>query len=80
MQLLNAELKAKFDRDGYAFLPAWLNADELQKIKGEVDRFLRDGVPSLPPGAAVREGTICAASRRLQQRPAPPPRSSILAI
>jgi phytanoyl-CoA hydroxylase len=55
MQLLNAELKARFDRDGYAVLPGWLNADELQKLKGEVERFLRDGLPALPPGAAVRE-------------------------
>jgi len=55
MQLLNAELKARFDRDGYAVLPGWLTAEELKGLRGEVARFIRERVPTLPPGDAVRE-------------------------
>jgi phytanoyl-CoA hydroxylase len=44
-----------FDRDGFVVLPSFFSADEVDKLRGEVDRYIRDVVPSLPAGDVMYE-------------------------
>lgn len=41
------QYKTQFDRDGFVIIRGFLDAGELAKLKGELDRYIRDIVPGL---------------------------------
>ena len=41
-------LKASFDQDGYVFLKSFLSPSETEELSRQIDRYVRDVVPSLP--------------------------------
>jgi phytanoyl-CoA hydroxylase len=45
----SATLKSDFDRDGYVAIDPLYGTDEMDAINAEVARFLREGVPQMPP-------------------------------
>jgi len=49
------ELKATFDREGFVAIRGFLPADELAVLQQNLDRFIRDVVPSLPDTDAFYE-------------------------
>lgn len=48
----NHNLKSQFDRDGYIVVRQFLPPDDLAELTGELDRYIRDVVPTLPPADA----------------------------
>jgi phytanoyl-CoA hydroxylase len=47
--------KADFDRDGYVVLRGFYSADEVRNIRHNVERYVRDMGPGLPPGELMYE-------------------------
>lgn len=47
-----AHLKAEFDRTGYVVVKQFLSAAEYAELTGELERYIRDVVPRLPPADA----------------------------
>ncbi|QDU26341.1 Phytanoyl-CoA dioxygenase (PhyH) [Anatilimnocola aggregata] len=47
--------KPAFDRDGYVIVRQFLSADELTELKGELARYIREVVPTLPAANAFYE-------------------------
>lgn len=45
-------LKASFDRDGFVIVRQLLPPSELERLRGELDRYIRQVVPTLPDSAA----------------------------
>jgi phytanoyl-CoA hydroxylase len=45
---LDRSLKEAFDREGYVALPGFLNQEEVAELSQQVDRYIRDVVPTLP--------------------------------
>jgi phytanoyl-CoA hydroxylase len=43
-----AQFKDSYDRNGFVVIPAFLSSSELRELRREIDRFLREVVPSLP--------------------------------
>lgn len=43
-----AQLKLMFDRDGYVALRGFLDADEVEELRGEIDRYTREVAAGLP--------------------------------
>lgn len=41
-------LKQLFDRDGYIALPGFLDAHEVEELRGEIRRYIREVAPRLP--------------------------------
>ena len=48
-------VKESFDRDGYVFLPGFLSAKEMTELNNELETFINEKVPSLPPEHAFYE-------------------------
>ena len=48
----NDSRKLQFDRDGFLVVRNFLSPDELSKLASELDRYIRDVVPTLPASAA----------------------------
>ena len=45
----NRELvKQKCDRQGYVFIPQFLNTDEVEELRREIERYIEDVVPQIP--------------------------------
>lgn len=49
------DLKTDFDRDGFVIVRNFLPADELAELQANLDRYIRDVVPTLPPADAFYE-------------------------
>ena len=47
-QLKDLQLKTQFDEHGFVVVREFLDADNLAQLSGELDRYIRDVVPSLP--------------------------------
>lgn len=50
-----AELKAPYDAKGFVVIRGFLPSDELRLLCDQLDRYIRDVVPQLPPGDAFYE-------------------------
>jgi len=48
----DASLKSRFDEDGFVVVRQFLPPDELQVLRSELDRYIREVVPDLPSGDA----------------------------
>jgi phytanoyl-CoA hydroxylase len=51
----DSELKARYDRDGFAIVPQFLPASLLAELRSQLDRYIRDVVPTLPDTHAFYE-------------------------
>ncbi|MBZ4190892.1 phytanoyl-CoA dioxygenase family protein [Niabella beijingensis] len=50
-----ASVKKAYDHDGYAFLPAFLSEEEITRIREELNTFIAQQVPGMPPGYVFYE-------------------------
>jgi ectoine hydroxylase-related dioxygenase (phytanoyl-CoA dioxygenase family) len=50
-----SELVADYDRDGVVRFPQFLNKQEVAAVRTELDRYIRDDLPSLPVDARTLE-------------------------
>lgn len=48
----HAEIKARYDRDGYVIVRQLLNPADFADLRGNLDRYIRDIVPGLPASDA----------------------------
>jgi len=48
-------LKEGFDRDGYVCLNGFLNPEEVRWVSQQMNRYIREVVPALPPEEAFYE-------------------------
>lgn len=55
MQADLKQIKADFDRDGYAVIPGFLDRSEMSELLAEIERYARDVVPGLPRDEAFYE-------------------------
>lgn len=55
MVKLSATLKEDFDRDGFTVARNFFSAEEVARIECELERYVREVVPTLPPGRAMYE-------------------------
>ncbi len=51
-----AEFKPDFDRDGFAVVPQFLTGDDFAELTDNLDRYIREVVPTLPDAKAFYEG------------------------
>lgn len=49
MNVLGNKELARFDEDGYVALKGFLSPDEVTEMRSNLDRFIREVVPTLPP-------------------------------
>jgi phytanoyl-CoA hydroxylase len=42
------ELKQDFDRDGYVWIPGFLNMQEVEQINIALEKFIKEVVPTMP--------------------------------
>src|SRR3954451_24002172 len=49
------DLKPDFDRDGFVVIRGFLPADELEVLRQNLDRYIREVVPTLPDSEAFYE-------------------------
>lgn len=67
------DLRNDFERDGFIVLEWFLTAEEMAEIESRIDAYIRDVVPSLPPGRVFREdgpdGAIKSMSRMDEEDP-----------
>ena len=42
-------LRHEFDLDGYVSIPGFFSLEEIEEIRGQLDRFIQEVVPTLPP-------------------------------
>ena len=49
MNLESDSLRRAFESDGYVAVPGFLNAAEMAELNSNVERYIRDVVPALPP-------------------------------
>jgi phytanoyl-CoA hydroxylase len=47
-----AALKPEYEREGFAVVPNFLDEGELAELRAQLDRYIREVVPTLPPTAA----------------------------
>lgn len=47
--IANTQFVKKFDADGFAALPGFVQGEALQELLQHVDHFIRDVVPTMPP-------------------------------
>mgnify|MGYP006292841371 CR=1 FL=1 len=47
-----ADAKTSYDRDGFVVIRQFLDPASLAMLQGELDRYIRDVVPTLPETAA----------------------------
>lgn len=45
----NRDWKENFDRDGFIFYPGFLNEQEMVKLSENVDRYIDEIIPTMPP-------------------------------
>ena len=50
-----ASIRRDYDEKGFAILRGFLPAGEIPRIKGEVERYIRESAPSVPATDVVRE-------------------------
>lgn len=50
-----AELLSGYQRDGVIRLPAFFSAEQLQQVRAELDRYIREDLASQPEDACTRE-------------------------
>ena len=48
MEIIEKNLKQKFDDDGYVAMYSFFEDDKIQEIKNEIDRYIVDIGPILP--------------------------------
>ena len=48
-------IQEQFDRDGYVRMEHFLSADEVVEARENLDRFIRECLPDMPPGFAFYE-------------------------
>ena len=46
------QYREPFERDGFVAVPGFLPADALQELRDNLDRYIREVVPTLPDGKA----------------------------
>jgi phytanoyl-CoA hydroxylase len=51
----DSTLKSTFDRDGYVVVRGFFSPAEVESIREEIDRYIREVVPNLPPGDVMYE-------------------------
>src|SRR5262245_35917991 len=49
------DYKARYDRDGFVVVPQFLPQDLFAELRGQLDRYVRDVVPTLPDASAFYE-------------------------
>lgn len=49
------DVQLQFKQDGYAVVRGFIDRAEIHRINGEIDRYVRDVIPRLPPEAAFYE-------------------------
>jgi phytanoyl-CoA hydroxylase len=52
---LDPALKVEFDRDGFVVARGFFSRDEVARLRGDVERYVRDAGPTLPPGDIMYE-------------------------
>jgi phytanoyl-CoA hydroxylase len=52
---IDCSLAAEFNRDGFVVLRGFFSTDEVQGIQQEIERYIREIAPTLPPGDAMYE-------------------------
>lgn len=40
-------VKQEFDRQGYLFIPQFLNPNEVEELRREIERYIEDVVPNI---------------------------------
>ena len=50
--MISSDAKQCFDRDGFVVVPNFLDESQLQTLNENLDRYIRDVGPGLPPGDA----------------------------
>src|SRR5437763_1594876 len=50
-----SDVKAHFDRDGFVVVGGFLPSDELAELRENLDRYIREVVPTLPDSDAFYE-------------------------
>lgn len=67
MDRIASDLKPDFDRDGFVLLRAYLSPEEAAEVDRNIDRFIRDILPTAPETTAFYEDKADPASiKRLQ--------------
>ncbi|WP_342645578.1 phytanoyl-CoA dioxygenase family protein [Mucilaginibacter sp. CSA2-8R] len=68
---MNAELyeqiKKDFERDGYVFIPAFFNADQVTAVKWELERYITEVVPHMPANHVMYEDKANPATLKQMQ-------------
>lgn len=68
---MNAEqyeqIKKDFERDGYVFIPAFFNADQVTAIKWELERYITEIVPDMPANHVMYEDKSDATTLKQMQ-------------
>lgn len=62
------ELKSRFDRDGFVAVDPLFDAEQMAQIRAEVDRFLVEEVPRMPPERVYYEDRADRASIKQLQK------------
>ena len=57
-----------FERDGFIVLPGFVSTVEVDRILGEVERYVRDVVPGMPPEEVYYEDRGDPSSLKQLQR------------
>jgi len=52
---LSPALRTDFDRDGYVVVRQFFSTDEVEQIRQQIDRYVAEVVPGLPPGDVMYE-------------------------
>ncbi|MFN8708440.1 MAG: phytanoyl-CoA dioxygenase family protein, partial [Planctomyces sp.] len=50
--MFDSKLKAQYDRDGYVVVRQLLSAEDFRDLQQELERYVREVVPTLPETAA----------------------------
>lgn len=68
---MNAEqyeqIKKYFERDGYVFIPAFFNVDQVTAVKWELERYISEVVPGMPANHVMYEDKTDAATLKQMQ-------------
>ena len=67
-ETLSPALRDDFDRDGFVILRHFFNASEVAEFHAEMERYLRDVAPGLPPGQVMYENKERPETLKLMQR------------
>ncbi len=68
---MNAEqyeqIRKDFERDGYVFIPAFFNADQVTAVKWELERYITEVVPGMPANHVMYEDMTNPATLKQMQ-------------